>query len=365
MWRRLRALVQKEFIQLIRERRMVVGLLVVVPLELLLFATAVHTDIKHIPLVVADQSQTPASAAYLQAFTGSGYFDVAAAVPGQADAMAVIDRDQASLGVVIPPDFASRAEEGDAHTLMLVDGASSFTAQSAYNAARAISDRYAASLQGQDAAPLTPHMEILYNPDLRDTWFITPGFLAILLFAVSESLTALAIVRERERGTIEALLVTPVRPFELMLAKMIPSLLLAFGATFSALLVATLVLGMPFRGNLFVFAFFALIDVGCGLGLGLVISSSVQTQNQAQQLHSMIGITGMFLGGLLFPTYALPWFLRGLSYLFPTTYFIPVVRGMALKGIGLAELWPQALALVVLLAVTLVVATRMFRQRLN
>jgi ABC-2 type transport system permease protein len=150
---------------------------------------------------------------------------------------------------------------------------------------------------------LTPHTEILYNPDLRDTWFITPGFIAIFL-AVSESLTSLAIVRKRERGTVEALLVTPVRPFELMLAKMIPSLLLAFGATFSALLVATLVLGMPIRGNLLVFALFALIDVGCGLGLGLVISSSVQTLNQAQQLHSMIGITGMFLGGLLFPTYA-------------------------------------------------------------
>ncbi len=215
------------------------------------------------------------------------------------------------------------------------------------------------------SSPLTAHIQILYNPDLKDMWFITPAFIAMLLFAASEGLTALAIVRERERGTIEALLVTPVRPFELMIAKMIPSLIVTSACAAMMMLIGTVLLGVPFRGDLLLFTGFSMLDVGCGLGLGLVISSAAQTQNQAQQLHSLVSITGMFLGGVLFPAYALPLLLRALSYIFPSSYFVPIVRGMALKGIGLAELWPQALALAVLLVVTLIVASRLFRQRLD
>jgi ABC-2 type transport system permease protein len=365
MLRRLWALIQKEFIQLIRDRRTLILLLFAPALELLLFAAAIHTDIKHIPMVVADQSMSASSRSYLNAFIASDYFDIVSTVSSQADVIRTVDSGQASLGIVIPPDFAAHVERGDANVLMLVDGSSSFTSQSAYNAANAISQQYAVGLTRQQGSPLTAHIQILYNPDLYDLWFITPAFIAMLLQALTMNLTSLAIVREREAGTIEALLVTPIRPFELMLAKTIPNLLIVSGSALSLLVVGTLVLGVPFRGNLLLFSVLSLINIGCGLGLGLAISTAVHTQNQSQQLGSMVNISGMFLAGILFPTYTMPLVLRALSYIFPASYFVPISRGMFLKGIGFEDLWPQALALVVLLGATLFVATRLFRQSLD
>jgi len=362
---RLWALIQKECIQLIRDRRTLIALLIGPAIELLLFAAAIHTDIRHIPLVVADQSISAASRDYLSAFTDTQNFDIVATVSSQADLLRAIDSGQASIGIVIPPDFAAQLARGQAQVLLLVDGSTSFTSQSALNAATAISQQYAVSRIRHQGSPLSAHIRILYNPDLKDTWFITPAFIAMLWYALAEALTSLAIVRERERGTIEALLVTPVRPFELMVAKTIPSLLVTFASGLLLLVVGTLVLGVPFRGNLPLFLALSLIGAGCGLGLGLMISSAAQTQNQAQQLHSMIMMVGLFVGGVFFPTYALPLVLHTLGYIFPTTFFIPILRGMALKGIGLAAVWPQALALIVLFGVTLVVASRLFRQSLD
>jgi ABC-2 type transport system permease protein len=270
--------------------------------------------------------------------------------------------------MVIPPDFATHVDEGDATVLMLVDGSNSYTTASAYNAANSISQQYAVSLlnvSGEQGSPLTAHVQILYNPDLNDLWFITPAFIAMLLQAVAQNLTGLSIVRERERGTIEALLVTPVRPFEIVIAKMIPNLLLAFADAFFMMVVSTYILKVPFRGDIVVFSIVALLTCCCGLSIGLMISSAVQTQNQAYQLNSLVNISGMFLAGVMFPAYALPVILRGLSFIFPMTYFIPVLRGIALKGIGFGDIWLQVVALIGLLAVTLTVAVRLFRQRLD
>src|SRR5258706_6331769 len=369
MWRRIWGVTQKEFIQMFRDRRTVIALLVGPIVELILFGAAIHTDIKHIPMVVADQSMSVSSQLYLNAFTDSGAFDVVSTVSGQADLLHAIDSGKASLGLLIPPDFAEQSARGNAKVLMLVDGSTSFTSQIAYNTANAISQQYAVSLISspvqQLSSPITAHVQILYNPDLKDLWLITPGFIAMLLQAIAGNMTALAIVRERERGTIEALLVTPIRPLELMLARMIPSLVLAFASALLLLLDGTLVLGVPFRGSLLLFSVLAIITVGCGLGLGLMISSAVQTQNQAWQLNSLVNMSGMFLGGLLYPTFALPSVLRVLSYIFPMTYFIPILRGISLKGIGFEDIWLQALPLVVLLAASLVIAARLFRQSLD
>ncbi|HNP71016.1 MAG TPA: ABC transporter permease [Kouleothrix sp.] len=363
---RIWALVQKECVQLARDRRTLIALLLGPAIELLLFAAAIHTDIRHIPLVVADQSLSSASRAYLAAFTESQSFDIVATVASQAALQRAIDSGQASMGIAIPPDFAAQLARGQASVLLLVDGSTSFISQSAVNAAAAISQQYAVGLlRPQGGGPLAAHLQILYNPDLKDTWFIAPAFIAMLLYALAEALTSLAIVRERERGTIEALLVTPVRPFELMVAKTIPSLLVTFASGLLLVAVGTLGLGVPFRGSLPLFLALSLIGAGCGLGLGLMISSAAQTQNQAQQMHSMIMMVGLFVGGVFFPTYALPRALHLLGLIFPTTYFIPIVRGMALKGAGIASLWREALALLALFGATLLVAARLFRQSLD
>jgi ABC-2 type transport system permease protein len=248
------ALIEKEFIQLARDRRTVVVLIVAGGLELLLFAAAVHTDITHIPMVVADQSLSPASRAYLDAYVQSQAFDIVVTVSDESGVRQAIDSGQASLGLLIPPDFARHVEAGDASVLMLVDGSSAFTSQSAYRAASAISEQYGARLIAQQtSSPVVAQTQILYNPDLRDTWFVTPAFMALIFQAVAMNLTALSIARERERGTIEALLVTPIRPIELMLGKTIPNLVIVFVMAFEMFIVATVVPGVPFRGNLLVF----------------------------------------------------------------------------------------------------------------
>jgi drug efflux transport system permease protein len=365
MQRRVWALVQKELIQMARDRRTLLLLIIGTVAELLLFAAAVHTDVNHLAMVVADQSLSSAGRQYLDAFVTTGQFDVIERVQNEADLRQTINAGRAAVGLLIPPDFANRVARGDATVLMLIDGSSAFTSQSAYRAASAISQQYAVSLTRQSVPPLTADLQVLYNPDIRDLWFITPAFIAVLFQAVAMNLTALAVVRERERGTIEALLVTPVRPVELMLAKTIPNLLVVFVDAMLLWLVATFGLGVPFRGNPLVFVVLSLMTAGCGLAMGLLISTVVQTQNQAVQLGVMVNLGGLFLAGLMFPTYGLPPLLRPLSFLFPTTYFIQIARGMFLKGIGLTELWPQSLALLALLVLSLAAASRLFRQSLD
>jgi ABC-2 type transport system permease protein len=365
MLRRIWAVIQKEFIQLIRNRLVLPGLVIGPVLELILFAVAIHTDVKHIPMVVADYSLSSASSSYLNAFTVSESFDIVSMVSGQADVIRAIDSGQASIGIVIPPDFATRIEQKDASVLMLVDGSDSFVTQSASNSAAAISGQYAISLTRQQVNPLNAHMQVLYNPDLQDLWYIVPGFGAFLLYGLALKLTAFAIVRERELGTIEALLVTPIRPIELMLGKTIPNLCIGIVNTVTILPIGILMFGVPFRGNLLLFSALSILFAVSGLGLGLAISSISQSQLQANQVSSLVNIAAMFLSGFMFPAYSLPLFLRVLGYVLPLTFFMPIINGVFIKGVGLDYLWVPVLSLAVLTGAIFFLGARFFRQRLD
>jgi ABC-2 type transport system permease protein len=366
MLRRIWAITQKEFIQFIRNRQMLLALLLGVPLEILLFGVAIHMDVQHIPMVVADQSLSAASRSYLQAFTESASFDVVDSVSSQAEAIRAIDEGRASLGLVIPVDFASRIRQGGAEVLMVVDGSSSFTSQAAFRSADAISQQYAVSLTSRPTTPpLSAQIRVLYNPDMKDLLFVVPSMIGFLMYGVTLKLTAFAIVRERELGTIEAILVTPIRPIELMLAKTVPNLCIGFINTASALVMTFLVFKIPFAGSLPLYLALATLFAFAGLGLGLAISSISQTQMQANQVASLFNIVAMFLSGLMFPVYGLPWALRLLSDLLPLTYFSPISNGIFVKGVGLAALWREVLALVVMIGVILYIGARAFRQRLD
>ena len=286
-------------------------------------------------------------------------------VPDQASVIRAIDSGQASIGLVIPLDFATRVQQKDANVLLVVDGSDSFSAQSAYTNAAAISQQYAVSLTDQQLSPLNAHIQILYNSDLEDLWFIVPGFGAFLLYGIALKLTAFAIVREREAGTIEALLVTPIRPIELMLGKMIPNLCIAIfnlALTFS---VGMLIFGVPFRGSLLLFAALASLFAIGSLGLGLAISSVSQSQVQANQLASLMNIAVMFLSGFMFPAYGLPLILRAFGYVMPMTFFLPIVNGIITKGVGLNDLWTPVLSLAVLTVIIFYFSSLSFRQNLD
>ncbi len=377
MLRRLWAIIQKEFIQTLRDRS-TLGILLAVPLiQLILFAYAIHMNIQHIPMAVADQSLDETSRAYTDAMIHSGYFDLAAALPGQAAVVEAIAAGRVKVGLVIPPDFKTKTERGEGEVLLLVDGSDPFTTQSAYNAASVIASQQSATLLtgrvtqlGSGSAevaanPLDIYVRILYNPDLKDLWFIIPGMVAMILQTQTIALTALAVVREREAGTIEQILVTPIRPFELMLGKSIPNLVIALLNTLTIVLAGVWIFGVTFAGDPILYGGLAMLYVFSGLGLGLLISSLTQNQRQAQQMTLMVTLVGLILGGFVFPHYAMPAFLKVVSYLFPLTYFIPISRGVFTKGIGMAYLWPQVAGLAVYILIILFLAARLFRQRLD
>jgi ABC-2 type transport system permease protein len=365
MLRRIWAITQKEFIQLLRERIFLFLILFATLVEVVLLAVAIHTDIRHIPMVVADQSVSAESRAYLNALVDSGYFDIIATVSGQQDIINAIDSGQANLGILIPPDFASQVKLHQANVLMLVDGSSSYVTRSAYGTANAITQAYAINLIRQPVNPLNMDVRVLYNPDMQDLWSIIPGLLAAMVGGVALNMTTLVVVREREVGTIEALLVTPIRPVELMLGKTIPNLLIALAVVAENLAFSVLVFGLPFRGNLLLF--FALATLFCfsGLGLGLVISVAAQNQMQAQFLGVMVNFIGFFLAGMLFPAYALPPVLRLLSYLIPATYFLPIARDIMIKGVGLEAIWGDVVGLCILTVLIVIAAARLFRESLD
>lgn len=370
MLRRIWALTQKESIQLLRVPIVFIGLTVGPVLELILFAVAVHTDVKHIPMVVADQSLSAESQQYLNAFTQSEYFDIVAAVPDQKAIVDSIDRGQASIGILIPADFADRLRQDDANVLVLVDGSNSFVTQAASADAAAISQQYAIHLiqvpgSAAPAGALNAAFLILYNPDLKELWFIVPGFGAFLLFGIALKLTAFAIVREREAGTIEALLVTPLQPIELMIGKMIPNLCLAVVDLMLTFALGMWIFGVPFRGSLFLFSVLAALFAVGSLGMGLALSSIAQSQVQAQQLASLINIAVIFVSGFMFPAYGLPWVLRWLGYTMPMTFFLQITNGIITKGVGLGDLWAPTLALIALTVVIFYLGARLFRQRLD
>lgn len=365
MLRRTWAVTQKEIIQLSRTPLVLIGLTLGPALELILFAVAIHADVKHVPLVVADQSRSVASRAYLNAFTDTASFDIVAAVSSQAEVIGTIDSGRASVGLVIPPDFADREDQRDAVVALLIDGSDSYVTQSAATSAAAISQRYAVRLLPQRPSPITPHVQILYNPDLQDLWFLVPGFGAFLLYGIALKLTAYAIVREREVGTIEALLVTPVRPIELMVAKMIPNLGLAVVNLAMTFTLGFWIFGVPFRGSLLLFSILAALFAVGSLGLGLAISSISQSQVQANQLATLMNIVVMFVSGFLFPAYTLPWVLRLLGYTMPMTYFLPIVNGIITKGVGLSDLWGPVLSLTLLTVVIFYAGSLFFRQKLD
>jgi ABC-2 type transport system permease protein len=381
MLRRVWAVIQKEFIQTFRDRRTLMIQIALPLIQLFLYGYAIRMSVDHIPMIVSDQSLDAASQAYVDAMVTSGYFDVVGYVSSQAGVVQAIDEGLALAGIVIPPDFGARVERGEAQALFLVDGSDLFTSQSAYNAANSVAQahatevlmtRVARSGQGsgqgggdQSLLPFDARVRILYNPNLDDLWFLIPGTLAMLLQVQSITLTTMAVVREREVGTIEQILVTPIRPGELMLGKAAPNVVIAIFNFLTILGLGVFWFGVPFQGDFWLFLWLAFMYVFSGLGLGLLISTVSQNQKQAQQLIGMFTLLGVVLGGFVFPRYAMPPAIRVIGWLFPLTYFIPIARGIITKGIGIEVLWQQVAALSVYIVVIMFFAARAFKEGLD
>jgi ABC-2 type transport system permease protein len=373
--RRIVVLIQKEMIQLWRDWRTLILILSLPLVELFLFAYAVNMTVDHIPTAVADMSLDARSQDLIDALVVSGYFDVKMYSRGEDEVVRAIDEGRVKAGVVIPPDFGAQVERGDAQALIVLDGSDSFTVKAGYSAASAIAQDLAVKWMVQkvdrlgagtvEALPVASSVRVLYNPDMDDLIFVLPGVVGILLQVMSIGQAAISVVRDRELGTMEQILATPVRPVELIVGKMIPNILLSVADLSIIVSVGILKFGVPFQGDPWLFVWLSLLFVVSGLGLGLLVSTVTQTQKQAQQITIVLMMLSMMLTGLIYPRTPMPRGVQLVGNLIPTTYYIRIARGIITKGVGLEFLWSDLVSLAVYAIVVLVFAALTFKKRLD
>ncbi len=370
---RLFALIRKETAQLIRDPRTLL-LIVSLPVILLfLFAYAVSLTVDHIPTALVDQSKDEQSRSFVRALVDSGSFDINYNLENESQLVGAIDSGKVKAGVLIPPDFSNAVGTDKADVLILLDGSDSFSVQSGFNAASSITQNFGFNLEAQkltsggDAVslPVITTARVLYNPDLNDLMFILPGLIAMLVQNVIVSHASMAVVREREVGTIEQLLVTPARPVEMLVAKLVPGSLLAMVDMAIILLLAHFWFRIPFEGSFSLFAVLAVLFIIAGMALGLLISTVAKTQRQAQQISVLMMMFGILLTGFIFPRASMPLWTQIIGDTIPLTYFIRIARGIITKGIGMEFFWADTLALVVFVFICMILASALFKRRLG
>ena len=374
--RRFRAMIKKEMTHMTRDPRTLIVIFIMPILQLLLLGYANNTDVKDIPTVVFDQDNSRASRELLDAFRVTGYFTYQYSVTSAAEVDRLIAGGQAKVGITIPSTYHTALGNGTpAQVQVLIDGSDPTVASAALSAATLAGQAKGASLLLQqltqrgastgDASPIDVRSRVLYNPDLLGSYNIVPGLIAMILFQTGTSLTALAIVRERERGTIEQLIVTPIRSWELVLAKIIPYILVSIADLVLILVVGTLWFNVPIRGSLTLLFVLTGLYLLPTLGLGLLISTVARTQQQAQLMTIPIMLPSFMLSGFIFPISSLPPVLQAIGGLLPLTYFLVILRSIVIKGVGLDLLIPQTLTLAGFAVVLLGLAAVRFRKTLD
>lgn len=372
--RRLRALLEKEFIQMRRDRLTLAMMLMIPVIQLLLFGYAINTDVKHLPTIVFNQSLQQESRELLDALTASGYFDITQTAQNFQQVNAAVDAGQAKVGIIIPPDFSENVKHGrSASAQLIIDASDSMSASSAVAAAQMIGqlksqEVLVAKLQGKGShAPPPPYdlrLRLWYNPDFVSAFYMVPGIMGVILTMTMVMITSMAIVRERERGTLEQLIVTPMKKWELILGKIIPYSIVGYVQVTVALLVGVFVFDLPIRGSialLYVLTSFFLL---ASLAQGILISTVTKTQMQAMQLSFFIFLPSILLSGFMFPREAMPQLFNWLGNLLPITFYLQIMRGIILKGVGLTVLWPQVLALTLFIVVVLSVSIKKFQKKI-
>jgi ABC-2 type transport system permease protein len=369
-------MMKKEFIQMRRDRLTLYMLLLLPAIQLLIFGYAINTDVKHMPMAVYDQSHQEESRRLIQSFQNSQYFDITYYTRSSKEATELIDRGHAKAALIIPPDYALRLRAGKPTAVqVIIDASDPLVATSAVNAAGALGQTQALAIAVDTMKrhgvptpkelPLDFRVRAWYNPDLASAIFIVPGLLGALLMMTTTSITAAAIVRERERGTLEQLIVTPIKRWELMLSKIAPYVLVAFTQMTLTLLLAYVVFDVPIRGNLLLLYFLSLIFMMDTLGLGILVSTIAKTQQQAMQMSFFIFLPSIYLSGLLFPIEGMPAFAQVFSYVIPLTYFLRILRGILLKGMGLSYLWEQVIPILIFGVVIFGMSVFRFRKKLG
>jgi ABC-2 type transport system permease protein len=366
LFRGLVPVCRKEFLHIVRDRGTLFFALVIPMLQLFLFGFAIDTNVRQVSTVVLDESQTQDSRALLQRFAASDVFKLQTNARSVDEMYDAIRSGRARVGVRIPYDYARHLQDGSTATVqVLVDGSDSTVAGMAVSTSTGVGlEQSLARVLPNGSLPIEVRPSLLYNPAMRSANFFVPGLIAILLQVMCILLIALSIVRERERGTLEQLTMTPVAPLGLMVGKMIPYGVLAFFELCAILLVMRIVFQVPVHGSVILLLLMSLPYILTLLGLGLVISAKATTQAEAFQLALGTILPSIFLSGYIFMIENMPLFFQGISRIIPATYFIRVLRGIILRGASFADLWPNAAVLTLMGCGAILLAARLFvRQR--
>jgi ABC-2 type transport system permease protein len=369
-------LIKKEITHMLRDPRTLIFIFIMPVLQLMLLGYANNTDVKDVPTVIFDQSNSQASQSLLAALQSTGYFSYDYMASTDGEVTDLIDSGKVKVGITIPPDYTGNVLSGDtAQVSVQIDGSDPTTASAVLAAVTLAGQAHGSAIRLHQLAlsgvsrtgstPIDIRTRVLYNPDMLSSYNIVPGLIAMILFMTGTSLTALAIVRERERGTIEQLIVTPIRKWELILAKITPYTIVSFADMILILIIGTLWFKVPIRGSLpLLFAMTGLYLLPT-LGMGLLISTYARTQQQAQLMTMPIMLPAMMLSGFIFPVASLPLFLQFVGKLFPLTYFIIILRSVVVKGVGYQMIIPEVLALSAFGIILLGLAARRFSKKLD
>lgn len=365
------AMLWKEFVQMRRDRFTLAMLVGIPMIQIALFGYAIQTDVRHLPMIVLDESKTAQSRGLVTALVNTGNFDLQAEVADRDEIRRWIERGDAAAALVIPPDFAHDLKRRRAATAQIIIDAADPLASSAAIAAGSQVGALQTRLMVVQATGATamPSIDVRvrpwYNPGLRSSVFIVPGIIGVLLSMTMVIIASIAVVRERERGTLEQLIVTPINKTSLMLGKIIPFLLVGYVQMTVILLVGRVLFGVPIAGSLAALYLAALPFIVASLGVGLLVSTTVKSQAQAMQLGFFYLLPNILLSGFMFPRAAMPEPAQWIGAALPLTYFLRVLRGILLKGAGLMTMGRDVAVLVGFAVVLVALAVRRFHKRID
>jgi len=373
---RLISLIRKEFIQIWRDPRTLILVIVIPIMQLFLLGYSATSDVRNVSMAVFDQDRGPAARALLDAYRSADYFRLKYEVGSEEALRDLIDGNKVRVGLIIPPDYTDQLNgDGRAQVMFVLDGSDPTVASTALSAATLIGQEYSTQIMIERLArrgvanmlnpPLEVRPQVWYNPDLVSEYFMIPGVIGMILYALTSILTATAIVRERERGTIEQLIVTPIRPWELIVGKLLPYVILAILNTLEVLALGHWWFKVPIRGSLSLIILLSGLFLLSSLGIGLLASTIANTQQEAMLTVWMTLLPSIFLSGFFFPLEAMPKVLQWIAYIFPLRYYLVIIRSLMLKGGSVKSIQNEVLALVLFGIFIMAAAARRFRKRLD
>jgi ABC-2 type transport system permease protein len=373
MFLRMLNLIHKEFIHISRDPRTLVIMIVMPLVMLILIGYAATTDIEHLRTAVYDGDKSPQSRNLIEAYRASNSFDFVAFVPREEDLTYMVDHGDVRGALVIPAGYGQDILAQDkAQVAFLIDGSDPTAANTAFAASQQVGQAVSIELIEQRLGRTVSTMpgvevrpRVWYNPNLESSYFMIPGMIVMVLFVFTILFTATSIVRERELGTIEQLIVTPIRPIELIVAKVLPYVLISFVVVIEVLTIGVLLFGVPINGSVPLLLGLSGLFLLTSLGVGILVSSTATTQHEALLMTFATALPTVYLSGLLFPIEAMPRWLQLITYLVPARYAMVIMRGIILKGVGLSVLMEQVVAVLIFSTIVVILAATRFKKKLE